>query len=139
MEKSLKEKAQASIESIKGKVNALKEDWWDADRQEIIKQFKESGENRASELLENINSYKNVFKDAGYKLDSINLSVALPPNISLTFKCTKILKNSERQVYLEKVENNKMVSIILKSLFKASDYSENIKIGNINCRPSILR
>lgn len=129
MEKSLKEKAQASIESIKGKVNALKEDWWDADRQEIIKQFKESGENRASELLENINSYKNVFKDAGYKLDSINLSVALPPNISLTFKCTKILKNSERQVYLEKVENNKMVSIILKSLFKASDYSENIKIG----------
>lgn len=118
MEKSLKEKAQASIESIKGKVNALKEDWWDADRQEIIKQFKESGENRASELLENINSYKNVFKDAGYKLDSINLSVALPPNISLTFKCTKILKDSERQVYLEKVENNKMVSIILKSLFK---------------------
>jgi len=58
----------------------------------------------------------------------------LPPDISITFKCLNALPATERNNILSKAQDSKIATMILKSLFKASDYSESIKIGEFKLR-----
>jgi hypothetical protein len=122
--------AKASLESAKEKIKSVTENLFDDDEKEIIEQFKSSGHEKIKETFSTFSEYASLFKEAGYELGSINANVSLPPEISITFKYLDSAPVEKRDALIEKAKDNKVAVIILKSLFKASDFSESIKLGN---------
>ena len=124
------DKAKLSIESAKEKLNTAKENFFDDEKKAIIEQFRDSGQEKIKETLTTFNQYSSLFKEAGYDLSSINASVSIPPDISISFKYLDSAPVEKREELIGKAKENKIAVIILKSLFKASDFSESIKLGN---------
>lgn len=130
MAEKILDKAKASLESTKEKIKELQETYFDDEKKEIIEQFKESGQEKIRETLKTFGDYASLFKQGGYELSSINASVSIPPDLSISFKCLDTIPSDERSALLEKAGANKLASLILKSLFKASDFAESMKMGN---------
>lgn len=127
---SILDKAKASVVSAKEKLNTVKENLFDDEKKEIVEHFKDSGQEKIIETLTTFNQYSSLFKEAGYDLSSINASVSIPPDISISFKYLDSAPVEKREELISKVKENKIAAIILKSLFKASDFSESMKMGN---------
>ena len=122
--------AKASLESAKEKIKSVAENLFDDEEKEVIEQFKSSGQEKMKETLSTFNEYASLFKEAGYEIGSINANVSLPPEISITFKYLDSAPVEKRDALIQQAKDNKVAVIILKSLFKASDFSESIKLGN---------
>ncbi len=134
MSENILDKAKAAALSVKDKITDLKENIWDSEKAEIIKEFKERGEGKVKEILEIINKYKSLFKDAGYEVNGVNASLSIPPDISIAFKFLGAVDESKRQDILSQASDSKIASILLKSLFKASNFAESIKIGDMKLK-----
>ena len=126
--------AKASLESAKEKIKSVAENLFDDEEKEIIEQFKTSGQEKMKETLSTFSEYASLFKEAGYELGSINANVSLPPEISITFKYLDSAPVEKREGLIERAKDNKVAVIILKSLFKASDYSEIMKLGSFKLK-----
>jgi len=126
--------AKASLESAKEKIKSVTENLFDDEEKEIIEQFKSSGQEKMKETLSTFSEYASLFKEAGYELGSINANVSLPPEISITFKYLDSAPVEKREGLIERAKDNKVAVIILKSLFKASDYSETMKLGSFKLK-----
>jgi len=122
--------AKASLESAKKKIKSVTENLFDDEKKEIIEQFKDSGQEKIKETFTTFNEYASLFKEAGYEPSTINASVSIPPEISITFKYLDSAPVDKRDGLIQKANDNKVAVIILNSLFKASDFSESIKLGN---------
>jgi len=122
-------KAKVSLSSVKEKISELKDNIWDEEKSEIINEFKEKGEMKIAELAELLSSDKELFKEAGFEVSSINASLGLPPDLSVTFRYLGAVSEEAKNDVLLKVKESKMASILLKSLFKASSFPETIKVG----------
>jgi hypothetical protein len=85
MAEDLFDKAKAAAANVVEKINTIKEMIWDEEKAEIINQFKEKAEGKINEVTETINKYKFLFTEAGYEVNSLNASLGLPPEISLSF------------------------------------------------------
>jgi len=131
---SILDKAKATLELSKVKLNDLKESFFDDAKKEIIEQFKDSGQEKIKETLTTFNQYSSLFKESGYEIGSINASVSVPPDISISFKCLDTVAVEKREELLEKAKGNKITVIILISLFKASDFSETLKMGSFKLK-----
>jgi hypothetical protein len=130
MGESIFDKAKASLDLAKGKLNDVRESFFDDAKKEIIEQFKDSGQEKIKEILATFSQYSALFKESGYELGSINASISIPPDISVNFKVLDSIADEKREELLERAKENKIAVIILISLFKASDFSETIKMGN---------
>ena len=130
MNESIISKAKKTLEISKVKLGDLRESFFDDAKKEIIDQFKDSGQDKIKETLTTFNQYSSLFKESGYEISSINASVSIPPEISISFKCLDTIAMEKREELLEKAKENKIAVIILVSLFKSSDFSESIKMGN---------
>lgn len=130
MAETIIDKAKASLESTKEKIKSAAENLFDDEEKEIIEQFKSSGQEKIKETFSTFSEYASLFKEAGYELGSINANVSLPPEISITFKYLDSAPVEKRDALIQQAKDNKVAGIILKSLFKASDFSESIKLGN---------
>ncbi len=126
--------AKASLESAKEKIKNVTGNLFDDEEKEIIEQFKSSGQEKIKESFSTFIEYASLFKEAGYEVGSINANVSLPPEISITFKYLDSAPVEKRDGLIERAKDNKVAVIILKSLFKASDYSEAMKIGSFKLK-----
>ena len=130
MANNILDSAKASLGSAKEKIKNVTDNLFNDEEKEIIEQFKSSGQDKLIDSLSTFSEYAAIFKEAGYELGSINANVSLPPEISVTFKYLDSASVEKRDGLVQKAKDNKVAVIILKSLFKASDFSESIKIGN---------
>ncbi|MDY0084006.1 MAG: hypothetical protein RBR74_12555, partial [Ignavibacteriaceae bacterium] len=121
-------------DSLKNKVSDLNDFMVENDKNEIINLFKEKSESKIDEIFETIDRYKNVFTDAGYQIGGINASLGLPPDITIVFKILGTVDREKRNSVLSEAEENKLITIILESLFKASDFSDKIKVGELTLK-----
>jgi len=128
------DKAKLSVESAKEKIKNITGNLFDDEEKEIIEQFKSSGQDKIKETFTTFSEYASLFKEAGYEIGSINANVSLPPEISITFKYLDSAPVEKRDGLMERAKDNKVAVIILKSLFKASDYSEAMKIGSFKLK-----
>jgi len=126
--------AKASLESAKEKIKNVTGNLFDDEEKEIIEQFKSSGQEKIKESFSTFSEYASLFKEAGYEIGSINANVSLPPEISITFKYLDSAPVEKRDGLMERAKENKVAVIILKSLFKASDYTEAMKIGSFKLK-----
>ena len=131
--------AKASLESAKEKIKNVTGNLFDDEEKEIIEQFKSSGQDKIKETFSTFSEYASLFKEAGYEIGSINANVSLPPEISITFKYLDSAPVEKRDGLIERAKDNKVAVIILKSLFKASDYSEAMKIGSFKLKTITIK
>lgn len=134
MSESIFEKAKAAAASVTESISSLKDFFWDDERIEIINQFKEKTENKLNEVLETVSKYKALFTEAGYELNGLNASLSIPPDLAISFKFLGALVAEKRMAIISQTSESRLASIILKSLFKASDYAETIKIGEMKLK-----
>lgn len=134
MSESIFEKAKAAAASVTESISSLKDFFWDDERIEIINQFKEKTENKLNEVLETVSKYKALFTEAGYELNGLNASLSIPPDLAISFKFLGALVAEKRMAIISQTSESRLAAIILKSLFKASDYAETIKIGEMKLK-----
>ncbi|HMN17708.1 MAG TPA: hypothetical protein PKD03_08830 [Ignavibacteriaceae bacterium] len=134
MTEGILDKVKSLSDSLKDKVTGLNEFMIENDKNEIISLFKEKGVSKIDEIFETIDRYRSVFTDAGYQIGGINTSLGIPPDITIVFKFLGTIDTEKRKLVLEEAEENKLVIIILESLFKASDFSEKIKVGELTLK-----
>ncbi len=134
MGKNILVKVKETALEIKEKSVNFSEQFLDDEKAEIINEFKQKGSEKVVEILETIENYKSYFSDAGYQLNIINASLTIPPDISISFNFLGTCDEEKRQLIKEEISGSKMASIILSSLFKASDFAEKIKIGTIKLK-----
>jgi hypothetical protein len=131
MSESIIDKAKAAAASVTETIGNIKGFFWDDERVEIISQFKEKAEDKLNEVLETISKYKTLFEEAGYEVNGLNASLSIPPDIAISFKFIGALDGEKRSGIVSKASESKLATIILKSLFKASDFADTIKIGEM--------
>lgn len=134
MSESIIEKTKASLSSTKEKLKDRKDHYFDDEKKEIIEHFKGSGQEKIKETLKTFSDYSALFKQSGYELSSINASVSIPPDISISFKCLDAIPVEQRQELQSKIVDNKIASLILASLFKASDFAAAMKMGEFKLK-----
>jgi hypothetical protein len=89
---------------------------------------------KIEEVFVSIDKFKSLFYEAGYEVSGINVSLGLPPDISISFKFLGSVDEAKRKEIETKLGENKSALIILNSLFKASDYTEKIKVGELTLK-----
>jgi hypothetical protein len=134
MSESIINKAKASLNSTKEKLKDMKDHYFDDEKKEIIEQFKGSGQEKIKETLKTFSDYSALFKQSGYELSTINASVSIPPDISISFKCLDTIPVEMRQEFQSNIGENKIASLILASLFKASDFAATMKMGEFKLK-----
>lgn len=134
MSENIFDKAKSTAQSLKEKISNFSEALGESDKEEIAKMFKEKGEDKVSEVFDGIDKFKSVFQEAGYDVGGINVSLGLPPDISISFKFLGSVDSEKRKEIELKLSEHRLASIVLSSLFKASDYAEKIKVGEIRLK-----
>lgn len=115
--------------TISDKVDEIKEDIWGDEQKLIIEEFRESSSQKVKDILNNLNNSSELFDRAGFHLSNLNISLGIPPEISAGFKAIKIITMEERETLLSEVKENRIVTLVMKCLFKANDFYDKIKFG----------
>lgn len=127
---SLIDKVIETASSVSDKVSDLKEDIWGEDQQLIIEEFKSSNIEKVKSLLTNINNSSDLFDKSGFHLSFLKVSLGLPPEITAEFTVKNKISLEEREKLLSEVEDNKIVRLVMKCLFKANDFYDKIQFGD---------
>ena len=109
--------------TISEKVDEIKEDIWGEEQKLIIEEFRESSSQKVKDILNNLNN------SSGFHLSNLNISLGIPPEISSDFKAIKIITMEERETLISEVADNRIVTLVMKCLFKANDFYDKIKFG----------
>lgn len=115
--------------TISEKVDEIKEDIWGEEQKLIIEEFRESSSQKVKDILNNLNNSSELFDRAGFHLINLNISLGIPPEISSDFKAIKIITMEERETLINEVADNRIVTLVMKCLFKANDFYDKIKFG----------
>ena len=115
--------------TISEKVDEIKEDIWGEEQKLIIEEFRESSSQKVKDILNNLNNSSELFDRAGFHLSNLNISLGIPPEISSDFKAIKIITMDERETLISEVADNRIVTLVMKCLFKANDFYDKIKFG----------
>ena len=115
--------------TISEKVDEIKEDIWGEEQKLIIEEFRESSSQKVKDILNNLNNSSELFDRAGFHLSNLNISLGIPPEISSDFKAIKIITMEERETLINEVADNRIVTLVMKCLFKANDFYDKIKFG----------
>lgn len=101
---------------------------------ESVTDIKESGADKISSALEEVNSSSEIIAKAGFKISELGVSLGLPPEVTGIFLCEREISHEEKEALLKETEEKTMVNMILKSLFKASDFYHSLKLGNFKLK-----
>lgn len=138
----LLQKAKDSASSLTDTLNQMKDNLIGDESSTIMEEFKNAGTNKAKEIADMLDDSKSLIARAGYELASIIVSLGLPPQISLSFKYQSKVTDEEKNKLLEEVEERKVLSVILKCLFKAGEFYTSVqfqefKMGSVDISLSL--
>ncbi len=80
-------------------------------------------------VFEEVANASGLIKEAGYELDEIELELSLPPKVISHYVFLETISEEKKEELLERTKDNKMIRLVLKSLFKASSLQSTMKIG----------
>jgi hypothetical protein len=124
---NLIQKAKDSASTITDKISELTDNLIGDESNAIMSEFKDAGLNKAKEIVDMLDQSKSFITRSGYELSSIHVSIGIPPQIGLLFKYQSEVSDDDKKKLLEEVEGRKVLSIILKCLFKAGDFYTSAK------------
>ena len=71
-------------------------------------------------VLADLTSANQLFKDAGFLMEQLEIEVGLVPKITPQFKQTKEISKEEENSILQELTDRNMIKFVLISLFKSS-------------------
>jgi hypothetical protein len=71
-----------------------------------------------------------IIEEIGFKTTGISVSLGLPPDVTFHFSKESDTTQEERDAMLAQHANNKMLTVVAKTLFMADSYQQKLKMGN---------
>jgi len=131
---SIEEKPATIIEQVKETVTVVTEKITEVKEtiidEEIISEYKLMGSDAAQNILQQLNESASVITQSGFIMKNITIGLGIPPAIEITFNYSNEISDSEREKLLTQSAEKKILSLVLKALFKANDMYKKVKIGN---------
>lgn len=124
------DKAKESVDTLKNKISDIGADLWSNEKLEIIQEFKEGGTNKIKDIVSDLNESSDIFKRGGFNLVEVEVTLGIPPEIVVVFDSLEQISEEEKEKLVLELSDKKIILIILKSLFKARDFFDSIKIGD---------
>jgi hypothetical protein len=118
--------------SLSGVVNSMNDTLKDSISQ--LKELKEAGTDKISELVNNILELAPLIEVTGFNMKDISVDIGIPPGISIAFSKEKDIDSAAIDQLLEENEDKEMLRIIVKSLQKADSAQKAMKLGDYKFR-----
>ena len=101
-----------------------------ADVEGTVEDLKADSEEKMMESLEKIQDSERVFKEAGYLLSAIELEMGFNPKVVAVLKRESEI-GSRKRTPLKQHEDNKVLSTVLTSLFKAEALEDKVHLRRL--------
>ncbi|HAY32686.1 MAG TPA: hypothetical protein PK536_09095 [Ignavibacteria bacterium] len=121
------EQVKETVTVVTEKITEIKETIID---EEIISEYKLLGSDAAEKILSQLNESAALISQSGFIMKNISIGMGIPPSIGITFNYSNEISDSEKESLLTQSEDKKILTLILKALFKATDMYKKVKIGN---------
>lgn len=108
-------------ENLKGKV---------AGASEFLTDLKDQSKEKLLAYVNGLGEILPIIAETGYRLESIDIEVSIPPGINLQFQ--KVLDVSKEKInsILEANKDREMLKLIVNSLVAADEFHNKVKLGN---------
>ena len=102
-----------------------------ADVEGTVENLKADSEEKMMESLEKIQDSERVFKEAGYLLSAIELEMGFNPKVVAVLKRESEIGSRKKERLLKQHEDNKVLSTVLTSLFKAEALEDKVHLRRL--------
>ena len=102
-----------------------------ADVEGTVEDLKADSEEKMMESLEKIQDAERVFKEAGYLLSAIELEMGFNPKVVAVLKRESEIGSRKKERLLKQHEDNKVLSTMLASLFKAEALEDKVHLRRL--------
>ena len=102
-----------------------------ADVEGTVEDLKADSEEKMMESLEKIQDAERVFKEAGYLLSAIELEMGFNPKVVAVLKRESEIGSRKKERLLKQHEDNKVLSTMLTSLFKAEALEDKVHLRRL--------
>ena len=99
--------------------------------QSTLEDLKADSEEKMMESLEKIQDSERVFKEAGYSLHAVRLEVGFNPKVVSVLRRESKINARKQERLLQQHADNKLLSSMLKSLFKAEALEDKVHLRRL--------
>ena len=92
--------------------------------------LKDIGEDKVKEVINNFDQARPHLEKAGYKLSGLEIEMGVPPKLTTEFECGSASEDKISSA-LEALKDNKIGSMVLKSLIKANSLQSGISLKGL--------
>lgn len=92
----------------------------------------------ARSLADDLNELLPAIKRAGYKVQGIDLDVAIPPHVAVHCQLESEVPEAERQALLDGLEGRKVAAGAIRALFQVADIQKRLAAGDLKPTDVIL-
>lgn len=124
--KSKAEEIRAAIEEGAETIREIR-----SDVESTVDDLKTDSEEKMMEGLEKIQDAERVFKEAGYRLQAVRLEMGFNPKVVSVLRRESGISSSKQERLLKQHADNKMLSSMLKSLFKAEALEDKVHLRRL--------
>jgi hypothetical protein len=119
------EKAGSGAEAVRGAVGRLGE----------IGPFSSEA---AKGLVDDLNQLLPAIKSAGYKVQGLDLDVAIPPHVAVHCHLESEVAEGDRQTLLASLEGHRIAAGAIRALFQVADLQKKLVAGSLKPTDVIL-
>lgn len=87
------------------------------------------GTDKLAAMFKEVGNSSGLISEAGYELDEIEVELSMPPKLIPHFIFKEVISEEKRQELLTRTADNKLMNLLLKSLFKASTLQSSLRMG----------
>ena len=124
--KSKAEEIRAAIEEGAETIREIR-----SDVESTVDDLKTDSEEKMMESLEKIQDAERVFKEAGYRLQAVRLEMGFNPKVVSVLRRESEISSSKQERLLKQHTDNKVLSSMLKSLFKAEALEDKVHLRRL--------
>ncbi len=102
-----------------------------SDVESTVDDLKADSEEKMMESLEKIQDAERVFKEAGYQLHAVKLEMGFNPKVVSVLRRESEISESKQERLLKQHADNKLLTTMLKSLFKAEALEDKVHLRRL--------
>lgn len=126
IEKAALEFAETAEEKTKEYAGKAKEKG-----KKVVDNVKDGAASKLEKTIADLNESLPIIEEAGYIMNKLDVDISLLPRLFAHFYQVKTVSEEKQTELLERVEGRKLITMLLKALFKASTLREKIKIKDM--------
>jgi hypothetical protein len=96
------------------------------------------GSEAAQGVTDDLNELLPAIKRAGYKVQGIDLDLAIPPRIAVHCHLEAEVSGSDREALLASLSGHRIATTAIQALFQVSDLQKNLLVGTLKPSDVIL-